>query len=243
MTTVLGREMRNDTALLERPSTERYELKIVITTAQLPAARHWLRLHPEGFRAAHPPRQVNNLYLDTPDLEGFNANLSGHSKRRKIRLRWYGPLEQQTIGEPVLELKRKDNMIGRKIRQPLDIELDLRWPFHRLLKEVRRAAGQEWSLLLQRATRPTLLNSYFRRYFVSPDGDVRMTLDSDLISYDQRLAVRPNQRRPNPSSDIAIIEIKAGLTHAQRLQEIMGHFPVARQRSSKYVSGLLQGGP
>jgi hypothetical protein len=52
----------------------RYELKLVCEAPYLAQARSWLRLHPEGFRVAFPPRMVNSLYLDTPHLNSFNAN-------------------------------------------------------------------------------------------------------------------------------------------------------------------------
>ena len=70
-------------------SNLRYELKLVCDGRLLPQARSWIRLHPAVFMTAYPPRQVNNIYLDTPALVSLNANLAGFSKRQKFRLRWY----------------------------------------------------------------------------------------------------------------------------------------------------------
>ncbi len=52
----------------------RYDLKLAFHPQRLAAARSWLRLHPEGFHQAHPPRVVNNLYFDTWQMNSFHAN-------------------------------------------------------------------------------------------------------------------------------------------------------------------------
>jgi SPX domain protein involved in polyphosphate accumulation len=236
-------------------SEGRYELKIVCSARQLSMARNWIRLHPEGFREAYPLRQVNNLYLDTAELEDLNANMNSDNLRRKLRLRWYGaiPLPEmsrrglpgreyykQRVSGATLELKRKENMVSTKLRHPLDAEIDLGAPFQAITDTIRAQVPAGWQVLLQRAQRPVLLNHYQREYFVSPDGNVRVTLDYDLDIYDQRFVTRPNLRWPIPSMDKVTIEVKAGLAFQERLQEIMGQFPVARQRHSKYAGGLLQ---
>ena len=87
-----------------RETELRHELKMTADGHWLAQARTWIRLHPAGFRTTFPTRLVNNLYLDTPHLNSFNANQAGVSTRQKLRLRWYG--EMTTITEsPVLEMQ------------------------------------------------------------------------------------------------------------------------------------------
>ena len=199
-------------------------------------------MHPEGFKVAHQPRIVNNLYLDTVDLKSFNDNLSGISERLKLRLRWYGEIENMVIVNPVLEMKIKKNMIGDKRRKILNLTLDLRQPFHELLKQIRSRAGQQWCSLLQSAVQATIINRYKREYFVSPDGTIRTTLDYNQVSFNQRMGLRPNLNRPIPTNDFFLIEVKATPQHRERLERAMGYFPIQRTRNSKYVNGML-GGP
>ena len=90
----------------------RYELKLVCEPHRLAQARSWIRLHPARFVVAYPPRRVNSLYLDTPDLSSLGENLAGVSDRQKLRLRWYG--DSVRAIEPLLELKQKRNLLGRK---------------------------------------------------------------------------------------------------------------------------------
>lgn len=215
----------------------RHELKIVTGSHRLAQARGWIHLHPEGFRTTYPPRRVNNLYLDTPHLNSFNANQDGISTRQKLRLRWYGATTA-VITRPVLELKCKSDLVGSKKQETLDCELDLQRPYRHLLHTIRTAAGSGWEQWLTAAGQPVLINQYRREYFASPDGLLRATLDYDQRAYDQRLATRPNWQRPLPLTSDIVIEIKAAPAHSHRLQSAMACFPVARSRNSKYIRGV-----
>lgn len=219
----------------------RYELKLASETISPSLARSWIRLHPEGFRVAYPAREINNLYFDTVDLQSFNDNLSGVNERRKLRLRWYGELAANKASNPILELKLKENMLGDKKAQKLDLILDLSRTFAEILETIRCHTAGKWRSRLLTFTQPTLINRYRREYYVSPDGVIRITLDHNLVSYDQRMGSRPNLKRRLPRSASVVIEVKAGPEYQERLQRVMGYFPIARTRSSKYVNGVMGG--
>ncbi|MBN1309837.1 MAG: polyphosphate polymerase domain-containing protein [Anaerolineae bacterium] len=215
----------------------RYEIKMVCPRHRLQQARFWVRLHPAGFMVAHPPRQVNSLYLDTPHLRSLNDNLEGLSARRKFRLRWYGVSVEDIC--PSIEIKEKYNLLGRKKQTLLPCKLDLMLPWSEILKTIHAAVSPAWRALLQTVNQPTLLNRYQREYYITPDGVIRVTLDYDQVAYDQRLTSRPNLRVQLPPADAVVIEIKAAATQARRLEEITAGFPSSRSRNSKYAQGLL----
>ncbi|MCA9996583.1 MAG: polyphosphate polymerase domain-containing protein [Anaerolineales bacterium] len=217
----------------------RYELKMAINGRLLPNARNWLRLHPAGFRTAYPTRLVNSLYLDTPHLNALTANIIGVSDRQKLRLRWYGDFQQNPVIQPVLELKFKHNLVGGKQRFALSEPLDLRQPWSIILATLSEQVPSKWRPLLTAASQPTLINQYHRDYFVTPDSQIRATLDYAQKAWDQRLSPRPNWHHPLPSDDLLIIEIKGDVAQAERLEAIMAHFPAQRTRNSKYANGLL----
>ena len=226
----------------------RYELKLTCDVAYLAQARTWIRLHPEGFRTAYAPRLVNNLYLDTPELNSFNANMAGVAERQKLRLRWYDEAERLEIGDwrllvskPTLELKYKRNLLGGKRQQVLACELDLKRPFAELLTTIHQAADPEWQQWLTAAAQPTLINRYSREYYVTVDGAIRATLDYNQAAYDQRLSSRPNLHRPLAMPDFVVIELKTTPEHIERLQWAIGRFPIPRSRNSKYMNGVLAG--
>ena len=230
-------------------SSLRYELKLSCDAVHLAQARTWIRLHPEGFRVAYPPRTVNNLYLDTPNLNSFNANLEGVADREKVRLRWYGTQEatsstshlQPLTSNPTLELKYKRNLLGGKKQQVLACELDWQRPYAHILATIQQTADPEWQQWLTAASQPTLINYYRREYYVTVDGAIRATLDYQQVVYDQRHVLRPNLHHPSRIPDLLVIELKTTPAHIERLQWAIGRFPIPRSRNSKYVNGVLGG--
>jgi hypothetical protein len=218
----------------------RYELKLVCDPHRLAQARSWIRLHPAGFVVTYPPRRVNSLYLDTPHLSSFDENLAGVSDRQKLRLRWYGDGVRAIA--PLLELKQKRNLLGRKKQVLLPCKLDLTSSWRELLRTIRACVEPEWRVLLQMADRFTLLNHYQREYYATLDGALRVTLDYACAAYDQRFSLRPNLRIPLVIADRVVIEIKAVPEHVERLEEAAAQFPAPRTRNSKYASSLQAGG-
>ena len=221
----------------------RYEIKLVCEPHMLAQARSWIRLHPAGFLMAYPPRQVNSLYLDTLHLRSLTDNLEGLSTRRKLRIRWYGDrmghVPHVMDIQPVLELKEKRNLLGRKKRCVLPCAFDLTLPWARILQMIRANVGPEWQVVLQTVDQPTLLIHYQREYYITPDGAIRVTLDFDQVAYDQRLAPRPNLRVRLPIADTVVIEIKTAPEHDGQLHQVAACFPALRSRHSKYTRGLL----
>ncbi|MBN1888626.1 MAG: polyphosphate polymerase domain-containing protein [Thermoflexales bacterium] len=215
----------------------RYELKLVCDAHRLPQARSWVRLHPAGFVVAYPPRRVNSLYLDNLQLGSFEDNLAGSCTREKLRLRWYS--DEMDVIQPTLELKQKKGLLGRKRQSALPCGLDMTRDWAEILKLIRSNAGPEWQLVLQTLNQPTLLNHYQREYYVTPDGAVRLTLDFALKAYDQRFSPRPNRSACLHGVDCVVIEIKTTPEHAERLPDVVAHFPIPRSRNSKYVRALM----
>ncbi len=218
------------------PNT-RYELKVAFPNLALPQLRSWVRLHPAGFRTTFPPRQVNNIYFDTPDNGTLNDHLAGVPARRKLRLRWYS--NTSVVGKAVLELKQKHAEIGWKDSQPVTLDLDLRnagWP--QLVQQLQAQASGQFADFLHIA-RPVLINHYERDYYATFDGSVRLTLDYNLTFYDQAISHAPNLSRQAPKADLMLIEVKSPVADAKQLNKILSEFPQRTQAYSKYLTGRL----
>jgi len=221
----------------------RYEVKIPLPAARLPEIQAWIRVHPAHWRVAYPERQVNNIYFDSPDYAGLNANLSGIAERAKLRLRWYGTMLSHVEGAH-LELKRKHGMVGWKEAVALEVSVELTsltWgAFCALLRSSLEPVARRW---LDSFPVPVLLNHYQRAYYVTLDRRVRLTVDTALRAYTQGLRGRPNLDRPvsMPVEEWVVVEIKALNRPAdfQRLVEVLTDSPVRIQRFSKYVHGML----
>ena len=85
---------------------------------------------------------------------------------------------------------------------------------------------------------PSLINCYWREYYVSADGETRLTLDSELKAYNQLFYRCPNLHyQIMPQLDAVIIEVKARSNNA-RLSEILAGFPLRVDTYSKYVHAM-----
>lgn len=224
---------------LSPSSIARYEIKIPLPARFLGDVLAWVRLHPAHWRVTYPPRQVNNVYFDTATFAGLNANVAGVGERAKLRLRWYGD-DMAHITDAHLELKRKQGMAGWKESAAVTGDFDLTaltWPA--FTSALRRATAPEARRWLERFTVPALINAYHRAYYATPDGVLRLTVDTDLRACDQRPSNRPNLRRPAPTEAVIIIELKAPIAAARHLSDALAHFPAPADRFSKYVQGML----
>lgn len=215
----------------------RYELKYLCPGSQVSQVRLWMRLHPAGLRVAYPPRWVNSIYFDTRRLGCLADNLDGVAARSKLRLRWYG--DDLARIRPSLEMKQKHGLLGTKALVVLDRDLDLMQPWQAIVSDVEACLPPRWRFRFRVACQPVLLNRYRREYYATPDGAVRVTLDSEQAAYDQRLAARPNLRAPLHVEDTLVLEIKADHNDVDRVQAVAGAFPVPRTRNSKYATGAL----
>ena len=72
---------------------------------------------------------------------------------------------------------------------------------------------------------------------------VRLTIDSEVQAYNQRLSSRPNLNRPGPTHERLVVELKAPASDEahERLAEVLAGFPIRPDRHSKYVQGVLAG--
>jgi len=214
----------------------RYEIKMAYEPGLLPELRSWIHSHPAGFATTYPPRQVNSVYMDTPDLDSFNDHLSGIPLRRKLRFRWYG--EDLTNAKGIMEVKNKSERVGWKITQPVEHEFDLASKSWDEIMNGLRAdtTGVIHEMLF--VARPVVLSVYFREYYASGDGLVRLTIDTDLRAYDQLMTARPNIWFRQPLEQPVILELKSDQEDASYISDILSHFPIRANRYPKYMTNL-----
>jgi hypothetical protein len=216
----------------------RYERKFVVEALTPPQVELLVRLHPGMFYAPHPPRYVNNLYLDSADMEHYQDNVYGAARRRKVRVRWYGELLGE-VARPVLEVKVKDGLVGTKLRYPLpgfglgagfgDGDLQ------------RLFAGADLPPVVRcelRCLNLVLLNRYYRRYYVSRDGRFRITVDRELTYCRANGGLGPGPLHRQTSPRQVIVELKYGVAQEPAAGRVASFFPFRLARFSKYVQGV-----
>lgn len=222
---------------LARVASSRYERKFFISELSKYEIELLVKLHPAMFSEMYYPRYVNNIYFDAHNMMNYLDNVDGLSNRVKIRIRWYGDLFG-VIEKPVLELKLKDGLLGKKESFPLipfSIDADIQ---RETLEEIFKSSKIPDVLRLDLISlQPTLLNRYCRKYFESADHNYRITIDTDMEFYSIDCQ---NNTFLHKSVDFenTILELKYEPDKDQNVDRITNYFLFRMTKSSKYVNGI-----
>ncbi|MFN7971888.1 MAG: polyphosphate polymerase domain-containing protein [Acidobacteriota bacterium] len=211
----------------------RYERKYVVDHS-IAEVRSLVRIHPAHFVSAYPDRRVNNVYLDTVALGAYQANAAGVGTRTKIRIRWYGPLFGD-VATPFLEIKGRLGDVGTKTRHPLPPLSTHRGIDARSLEgAVRNLPLGPDEASLCAGTRPVLLTTYLREYWVTYDGRFRLTIDSEIGYGGASL----RDARALLLDRHLVVELKYERDDALSAEVVASRFPLRLSRSSKFARGL-----
>ena len=216
----------------------RYEIKYVYPSVYLDRLEKEVLCLPYCFREIYYERQINNIYLDTPDFTDYRNAVNGVSTRSKTRIRWYGTLWQE-IAHPTLEIKYKIGMVGGKKLFPLPpLSFDGSFVYERYFRNMAEVSSvcHDVALALLAEKMPAVVNTYQRRYFSTPDGLCRITLDREMRFYSPDM-VCMGDGCGIPNSHI-VLEVKFEkeqlIDVAQLLQNVGYHIG----KNSKYVNGI-----
>ncbi|HER34101.1 MAG TPA: polyphosphate polymerase domain-containing protein [Halothiobacillaceae bacterium] len=218
--------------------THRYERKFVVDTLTSHQVVSLVRLHPRLFYAPYPPRYVNNLYLDTADMEYYYDNVYGAASRRKVRVRWYGDLQSE-IARPILEVKVKDGLVGTKRSYPMpgfSVAPDFS---SSTVQRLFGGASLPYAVACEvRCLSVVLLNRYHRCYYASRDGAFRLTIDTDVTYYRANGALGNRLLHRQAGYREVIVELKYAVDQETAANRVVGYFPFRVTRNSKYVQGV-----
>lgn len=218
---------------LSHTDTARYERKFVIPPVDHQILIERVMTHPAGFSEIYTERVINNIYFDTPTFQHLRENIEGVTPRHKVRIRWYGSAEEHTNAQ--LELKKKTgDMIDKTVLQLKDFSLPEQ-PY--TLADIISEPADEAVLPQHAATlyKPVVLNRYARRYFVSHEGDIRLTLDTQIQFADPHSLLSPVTHPAHP----VIMELKYPQSASDQADDIAAYFPYRLSKSSKYEIGML----
>lgn len=218
----------------------RYERKFEAHGTAPRSAVALLKLHPAHFREVYEARRVNSLYFDTSLLTDYHDHVSGAANRSKVRVRWYG--EEGPAGQAQrLELKARRGNVGMKCVRSLEAGL------FSSLEELPRAGSalrdedSSWMREHLASRTPSLLNQYWRRYFVSADGRFRVTVDWGL-AFQRWMAGGHSHRKHCLEHDFVVLELKYQPQDDRRADQVTARLPFRLSRLSKYVHGMRREG-
>jgi len=218
-------------------SNYRFERKFFISEMTKHEVESVVKFNPAMFSEMFHQRFINNIYFDSVNLGNYHDNIEGTTNRIKVRIRWYGELFGH-INEPVLELKIKNGLLGKKesfLLHPFDI--DNSFNALSISDIIEKSDIPEIIKLKLKTLEPVLLNRYSRKYFQTADKNYRITIDTDLVFY--RLSYQSNSFLNKLTNDInVILELKYDHDMDHNVDYITTHFPFRLSKSSKYVAGI-----
>lgn len=170
------------TAVNTGQSEFRHELKYLISSAQV----QMLRTRLSGVvsldsHASNGGYRIRSLYFDDYDDRCFYENENGVSPREKFRIRIYNASPDRIM----LECKRKERGKTHKTACPLTLEQTML-----LMRGIPVSHIAEQPVLLRKLTtkmitqqmHPVVIVEYDRIPYVYRNGNVRVTLDTNICS-------------------------------------------------------------
>ena len=90
--------------------------------------------------------------------------------------------------------------------------------------------------ILMPTLEPKSIITYDRSYYASIDGKVRVTLDQNLVSFQQISQFGPNLRHGRRHLGFIVLEIKVSNENKVLLNEVIKDLPFSTKRFSKYFA-------
>ena len=217
--------------------SNRFERKFIIPERLTHSIEEVIKSNSALMRKIFYPRFVNNIYFDNQSFRFYFENIDGVCERMKMRIRWYGNLKDR-IKKPVLELKQKHGLTGTKsfFRMPSFNLSDIYQPgFLSSLFQKANLDMRKKNLIL--SLKPTLINRYQRKYFLSFDQKFRLTIDDHLEYFP---VSSPEQISSGGLKDSLnkIMELKYSPIYQLESANITQEFPFRVIKNSKYVRGI-----
>jgi hypothetical protein len=218
------------------PDSARFEVKFVAPGIELHGLERWARTHWAGFFAPYPSRTVHNVYFDSYEYRAYAAALLEATEREKLRFRWYGDPYRASDGS--VEVKSRRARLGWKLTYPVGAISLAGVPWSEIRRTIRARLPSSARLRFEAAPFPVLINRYRRRYLVSADQRIRVTIDTDQRILDQRLGGTPNLEREAPAPETVVLEFKFDAEQRHLASLVIQGLPLRVSRNSKYAIGV-----
>lgn len=212
----------------------RHELKFTNNEINYNNIYNWLKFNPLIFKEEYPNRKINNIYFDNFFQKLLNDNIDEKSNRFKIRYRWF---DNFNSSNGYLEIKKKFNRYGYKDRFKIkNLHISEKKSWSQILKKIINQIPNNFKVLLKEYNFPIIINQYTRKYFISANNKFRITLDTNIINYDQLLKKKPNLTFHTIDENKLVLEIKFQKKHENEISELLFNLPLRNSKNSKYLN-------
>lgn len=225
--------------------TLRQEIKYKVFFKDMPLLYNWIYTY-SLFQESYNPRIVNSLYFDTPNYDFASSNMSGESRRIKLRARWYAEAHDNFLDSFLsesqifnFEVKRKLNSISDKLNIGEFTYNKKEDYFSRInsIENTLESICKTDSTLGAFNLFSTVFTNYEREYYeLQSDNKIRLTIDKNISYCDSKILSDPLL----VSKNYVIVELKFNPESRKKLNLLMKQFPFRQVRSSKFLTTLSQ---
>lgn len=214
----------------------RREVKYLLPKADVAKLRRLLDGNCRRLIHNHRISTVRSIYFDDLRLSACRANLLGLSRRQKVRLRWYDSLlpDQRAF----FEIKWRTNRVTGKHRLELEADRPLHhWTYRQLHDGLLDALPPRHLATVLANSEPVVIIEYKREHFASDDGCLRVTLDYDLVYYDQTGKPSLSTAFAQRLEGLVVLEGKSPVGRESELLRLFHPLSPRAGSCSKYVHG------
>ncbi len=165
------------------------------------------------FKKKYNKRVINSIYFDNELFQNYSDNLSGISKRSKIRLRYYNndlEVKSSLNNKYNLEIKFKKNQIVNKRIFKLNIPSALLKKIdNRLIIYLLKKAPSLIKPIILEQTLSTVGVTYERQYYESKIYNLRCTIDTNLKFWKpNNVSLLNNKKIFTYDTEYGVLELK-----------------------------------
>ena len=183
-----------------------------------------------------PVSIVRSIYFDDWQNRLLYANIDGVGNRKKIRIRWYD--QKYPLNDFFFEIKWRKNYITGKHRfQIKSPEKLAQISYKNIVKKILNVLPEDHYAMLDLHSEPIVVVEYKREHFISPDENLRLTLDYDLVFYDQTGKEYPDLEFGVSKNNFVVIEGKGSPDIVSNIKDFLYPFKPRATRCSKYAYG------
>ena len=214
----------------------RYERKFILDDISINTLSDLMGYIPINFYEKYSERLINSIYYDNDQYQLACESINGNYKKRKIRIRYYGPTDILEL--PKLEIKTKYGVVGKK--DILNINKNELLKNNFSLNHIEIFQNKYNKNNFFENLKAKLLVSYKRKYFISSCNRFRFTLDNEInfkIFDDFNIKESLLNKRTYKFNK-NILELKYSVKDESYASNICQKLQLRLTSFSKYVIGL-----
>ena len=189
-----------------------------------------IKYNKANFSIHYPPRYINNIYFDTIDYKNYFDNIEGDTKRKKVRIRWYGEFFGIN-NKGKIEFKEKNGPVVRKIQKKIEnFELTSKINLNKLEKI------WNYKIPILKQLKPSVINRYYRKYYISNDKNIRLTIDRNQTF--SKPSKPYNFKKLNKYFEPIILEIKYNVENHRKAYIVTNDLEARVRKYSKYIESI-----